>query len=82
MQHLFVTACRYYNKGLCCFMNIQHLVEIYIPFTCVSDFVKDIPKYANHNHLNRFDEISNKASIFLQKAVMSAINRKVKNIAI
>lgn len=43
-QHL-VTASRYFNKGLCCFMNIQHLINVYLPFTCVSDHVKDIPKY-------------------------------------
>jgi len=63
-------------------MNIQHLIDVYIPFTCVSDHVKDIPKYEFGNNKNRFDQLDNKASIFLQKAMLSAINRKVKNIAL
>jgi hypothetical protein len=58
------------------------LIDEYLPFTCVSDFVKRIPKYDFGNHLNRFDQISNKSAIFLQKAMLTAINRKVKNMAV
>jgi hypothetical protein len=60
-------------------MKTQKLIDEYLPFTCISDHIKKISLIQHSNHQNKTDA-NTKASIFLQTAMMTAINRSVKDI--